>query len=71
MFENRYFRRYTWERETIPYIESKEHKSNNSVGNNQLNSRQNDLRTENKLLRAEILKLKEQIANLDIIKDKK
>ena len=66
MFENRYFRRYTWERETIPYIESKEHKSNNSVGNNQLNSRQNDLRTENKLLRAEILKLKEQIANLEI-----
>lgn len=66
MFENHSIRRYTWERETIPYIESKEHKSNNSVGNNQLNSRQNDLRTENKLLRAEILKLKEQIANLEI-----
>ncbi len=56
----------SWERQTITYIESKEHKSNNSVGNNQLNSRQNDLRTENKLLRAEILKLKEQIANLEI-----
>ena len=60
----------SWERQTITYIESKEHKSNNSVGNNQLNSRQNDLRTENQLLREEISKLGNKIENLQTENEK-
>ena len=66
MSEYNYGRRYTWEYSTITYTSSQEQKLNQNTKNNQTNSRQNDLRTENKLLRAEILKLKEQIANLEI-----
>ena len=70
MSEYNYGRRYTWEYSTITYTSSQEQKLNQNTKNNQTNSRQNDLRTENQLLRDEISKLGNKIENLQTENEK-